>query len=255
VKHGRTIAVIAALLFAAGNGAAAELKVMVTGSMASPLREIAETFARANGHTANVTAGITATVTATLQAGEKTDLVEVTSVGMDQLERETLILPGSKVEIARALIGVAVREGAPVPDISTADAVKRALLEARSITYVNPRFGGQVTVNLKAFLDRLDIADEVTKKVAYAFTGEEAVQKVVKGEADIVLAFVSEILPVRGVKWLGPLPAALQFPTSYSAAIGAGSAHPELARALLEAIKSPAGRRVITDAGLEPVAH
>ena len=79
-----------------------------------------------------MTAGITATVTATLQAGEKTDLVEVTSVGMDQLEREKLILPGSRIEIARALIGVAVREGAATPDISTADGLKRALLEARS---------------------------------------------------------------------------------------------------------------------------
>lgn len=228
---------------------------MVTGSMASPLKEISETFARAHGHTANVTAGITATVTATLQAGEKTDVVEVTSVGMDQLETEKLIVPGSRIEIARALIGVAVREGAAAPDISSADAVKRALLEARSITYVNPRFGGQVSVNLKAFLDRLGIADEVAKKVTYTTTGEEAVQKVAKGETDIVLAFVSEILPVHGVKWLGPLPAALQFPTNYSAAIGAGSANPEAARALLAAITSAEGRRVITNAGLEPIAR
>jgi len=254
VKHGLSIAVIAALLFG-GATSAAELKVMVTGSMASPLKEIAESFARSRGHTANVTAGITATVTATLQAGEKTDVVEVTSVGMDQLEREKLILPGSRIEIARALIGVAVREGAAAPDISSADSVKRALLEARSITYVNPRFGGQVSINLKAFLDRLGIADEVAKKVTYTTTGEEAVQKVAKGETDMVIAFVSEILPVRGVKWLGPLPAALQFPTNYSAAIGAGSANPELARALLAAITSTEGRRVITNAGLEPIAR
>ena len=85
MKHGLSIAVIAALLFG-GATSAAELKVMVTGSMASPLKEIAESFARSRGHTANVTAGITATVTATLQAGEKTDVVEVTSVGMDQLD-------------------------------------------------------------------------------------------------------------------------------------------------------------------------
>jgi molybdate transport system substrate-binding protein len=254
VKHRLAIAVVAALLVS-GAASAAELKVMVTGSMASPLKEIAETFARAHGHTANVTAGITATVTATLQAGEKTDLVEVTSVGMDQLEKEKLIVPGSRIEIARALIGVAVREGAAAPDISSADAVKRALLEARSITYVNPRFGGQVSANLKAFLDRLGIADEVTKKTSYTTTGEEAVQSVAKGETDMVLAFVSEILPVRGVKWLGPLPTALQFPTSYSAAIGAGIANPEIARALLSAIRSAEGRRVITDAGLEPIAH
>ncbi len=254
MKHGGLIAFAAALLFGASAGAA-ELKVMVTGSMATPLKAIAESFARRNGHTANVTAGITTTVTATLQAGEKADLVEVTSVGMDQLEREKLIVPGSRIEIARALIGIAVREGAALPDISSVEVLKRALLQARSITFVNPRFGGQVSVNLNAFLDRLGIADEVTKKTAYAFTGEEAVQKVAKGEAEIVLAFVSEILPVKGVKWLGPLPAAVQVPTSYSAAIGVGSANPEIARALLAAITSPEGRRVITDAGLEPVAH
>ena len=194
-------------------------------------------------------------MTATLQAGEKADLVEVTSVGMDQLEREKLIVPGSRIEIARALIGVAVREGAPAPDISSTGGTQAGAARARSITYVNPRFGGQVSVNLKAFLDRLGIAADVEKKAQLAFTGEEAVQKVVSGEADIVLAFVSEILPVKGAKWLGPLPAAVQVPTSYSAAIGAGSTNPELARALLGAITSPEGRRVITDAGLEPVAH
>ncbi len=254
MKQAGTIAFVIALLFGASAGAA-ELKVMVTGSMATPLKEIAESFATQNGHTANVTAGITTTVTATLQAGEKADLVEVTSVGMDQLEREKLILPGSRIEIARALIGVAVREGAAAPDISNAEALKRALLQAKSITFVNPRFGGQVSVNLRTFLDRLGIAEEVTKKTAYAFTGEEAVQKVVKGEAEIVLAFVSEILPIKGAKWLGPLPAAVQVPTSYSAAVGAGSANPELARALLAAITSEEGRRVITDAGLEPVVQ
>jgi molybdate transport system substrate-binding protein len=255
VKHIRSLALVAVLLAAAGSGAAAELKVMVTGSMAAPLREIAESFARKNGHTANVTAGITATVTATLKTGETTDVVEVTTVGMDQLEKEKLILPGSRMEIARGLIGVAVREGEAMPDISTADAIRRVLLDARSITYVNPRFGGQVSANLKAFLDRLGVADEVTKKTAYTTTGEEAVQRVARGETEIVLAFVSEILPIRGVKWLGPLPAALQVPTSYSAAIGAGSANPELARALLAAIASPEGRRGIADAGLEPIAR
>jgi molybdate transport system substrate-binding protein len=254
VKQAAVIAFVAALLAGASAGAA-ELKVMVTGSMATPLKEIAESFAKRNGHTANVIAGITASVTATLQAGDTTDLVEVTSVGMDQLEKQKLILPGSRVEIARALIGVAVREGAPVPDISSADALKRTLLEARSITFVNSRSGGQVSVNLRAMLDRLGITDEVTKKTTYTITGDEAIQRVVKGETEIVLAFVSEILPVKGAKWLGPLPAGLQFPTNYSAAIGAGSANPDLARALIGAITSPEGRRVIADAGLEPVAR
>ena len=255
MNRGGTIAVVTALLLAAGHVAAAELKVMVTGSMAAPLREIAETFVRKNGHTAAVMAGITTTVTATLQAGEKADLVEVTSVGMDQLARENLIRSESRVEIARALICLAVREGAAVPDISTQEAVARTLRDARSITYVNPRFAGQVGTNMMTFLDRVGVREDVAKKAALAFTGEEAVQKIAKGEADIVIAFVSEIVPVHGVKWLGPLPANLQVPTSYSAAIGAGSANPELARALLEEIGTVESQRVITAAGLEPVAR
>jgi molybdate transport system substrate-binding protein len=157
------------------------------------------------------------------------------------------------VEIARALIGVAVRDGAAVLDISTPEALKRALLQARSVTYVNPRFAGQVGTNLMTFLTRLGIVDEVANKNVLTFTGEEAVQKVARGEADIVLAFVSEILPVRGVRWLGPLPASMQVPTSYSAAVGARSAHPELARALLDKVQAPDGQRIIREAGLEPV--
>ena len=254
MTYGRMIALLAALLLASGDGAAAELKVMVTGSMAAPLKEIAETFARRNGYSVEITVGITTTVSATLEAGEKPDLIEVTSFGMDQLEQEKLIRAGSRIEIARAVIGIAVRDGAAVPDISTSEGLQRALRQARSIAYVNPRFAGQVGANMLAFLERLGIADEVRKKAALAFTGEEAVQKVAKGEADMVIAFVSEILPVRGIKWLGPLPATLQVPTNYSAAIGAGAAQPELARLLLDAINSADGQRLIMDAGLEPVS-
>ena len=253
MRHSRTTWLVTALLFAAGTGSAAELKVMVTGSMAQPLRQIAERFARDNGHTADVTVGITTTVTATLRAGENADVIEVTSFGMTELERENLIVPESRVEIARAVIGVAVREGAVLPDIATADSLKRALLQARSVAYVNPRFAGQVGTNLMTFLTRLGVNEEVARKSVLALTGEEAVQKVARGEAEIVLAFVSEILPARGVKWLGPIPALLQVPTSYSAAVGSRSANPALARALVAEIQTPDGQRMIREAGLEPV--
>ncbi|MSP94744.1 MAG: ABC transporter substrate-binding protein [Alphaproteobacteria bacterium] len=241
------------MLCASGSAIAAELKMMVTGSMATPLRRIAEDFASRNGHTVNVTVGITTTVSATIRAGEQPDLIEVTSVGMDQLARENLIRVDSRVEIARAVIGIAVKDGAPTPDISTPDALRRAFAGARSITYVNPRFAAQVGVNMMTFLQRLGAMDDVTKKAALALTGDEALEKVAKGEADMAIAFVSEILPIRGIKWLGPIPASLQVPTNYSAALGAGSAHPEAARALLEAIRGADGQRAIKEAGLEPV--
>ena len=250
-----TIAAASSLVFATAGAFAAELKVYVSGAMAHALEEISKDFVKKNGHTLDFVVGTTGVLQDRVRKGEKADVIEVTSVGMDQLEKEKLILPGSRTEIAHALIGVAVREGAPVPDISTAEALKRTLLGARSITFVNSRSGGQVSVNLRAMLDRLGITDEVTKKTTFTITGEEAIQRVVKGESEIVLAFVSEILPVKGAKWLGPMPAGLQFPTSYSAAIGAGSANPELARALIAAIRNAEGRRIISNAGLEPVEH
>jgi molybdate transport system substrate-binding protein len=240
-------------MLAGGDASAAELKVMATGSMAAPLRRIAESFAKETGHTVDVTVGITTTVSATIQAGEMPDLIEVTSFGMDQLERQGFIRAGSRMEIAHAVIGIAVRDGTALPNIATQEALAATLRRARSIAYVNPRFAGQVGVNLMAFLDRLGMRSEVTKKAALAFTGEEAVGKAAKGEAELAIAFVSEILPVQGAKWLGPLPAGLQVPTAYSAAIGAGSAHPELARALLDRVRSPDGARLIREAGLEPV--
>ena len=125
-------AIVMAALLAAASVQAAELKVMVTGSMAAPIKRIAEDFARKNGHKADVVSGITTTVTATLQAGDKADAIEVTSFGMAQLAREKLIQAGSNREIARAVIGLAVREGAALPDISTPEALARALRAART---------------------------------------------------------------------------------------------------------------------------
>lgn len=249
----RFAAFFAALLIACSESAAAGLTVLATGSMGAPLQKIADNFAKKTGHEVNVTVGITTTVTATLQAGDTADLVEVTSFGMDQLARENLVASESRRNIARAVIGLAVRDGFPSAHISTPDAVKRVLANAKTIAYVNPRVAGQVGVNMMAFLDKLGVRDDVAKKAALAFTGEEAVQKVAKGEADLVIAFVSEIFPVSGVKWLGPLPAPLQVPTLYSAAIGAKSANAETARLLLDAIQSVEGRRIIAEAGLEPI--
>lgn len=249
----RFAAALTALLLVCRHTSAAELSVLATGSMGAPLQRIAEGFAKRTGQEVSVTVGITTTVTATLQAGDAADLVEVTSTGMDQLAREKLILPESRREIARAVIGLAVKSGTAPADISTHDAVKRVLANAKSIAYVNPRVAGQVGVNMMTFLDKLGAKDEVSKKTSLALTGEEAVQKVAKGEADLVIAFVSEILPVHGVKWLGPLPASVQVPTCYSAAIGAKSTDGETARLLLDAIQKEEGRRIIAEAGLEPV--
>jgi molybdate transport system substrate-binding protein len=248
------LSVAVPLLLAGASAYAAQVKVLVSGAMAHALQEISEDFTRKNGHTLDFTAGTTGVLQDKLRAGEKADVIEVTSAGMDALEKEKLVVPGTRVELARALVGVAVREGAPVPDISTPEALKQRLIAARMVAYIDPKLGGQAGQTIVALLQRLGVTDEVVKKSTYGKTGAEAVQKMAAGDADIAISFVSEIMPIKGAKLVGPLPPALQNPSSYAAAVPAGSPNPELARALLRAMTTPDSGRIMTQAGLEPIA-
>ena len=249
-----SIAVLS-LLFAGALANAAQLKVMASGAMAHALQEISADFARKNGHTLDFAAGTTGVLQNKVRAGEKPDIIEVTSAGMDALEKEKLVVPGTRVELARALMGVAVPQGAALPDISTPDAVKQRLMSARSVAYIDPKLGGQAGAAIVGFLKQMGIADEVAKKSVLGKTGADAVQKMAAGEADIAISFMSEIMPIKGAKLVGPLPAALQKPSSYAAAIGLGSPNPEAARALLKAMATPDAHRVMREAGLEPIAQ
>src|SRR5690242_13952534 len=113
------VASIAALSLVSASANAAQVRVLVSGAMAHALEEISQDFTKKNGHTLDFVVGTTGVVQDKVRMGEKADIVEVTSAGMDQLEKEKLVMPGTRVELARALIGVAVKDGAPVPDIST----------------------------------------------------------------------------------------------------------------------------------------
>lgn len=243
-----------ALLVAPPGANAAQLKVMVSGAMAHALQDISEDFAKKNGHTLDFVVGTTGVIQEKVRAGEKADVVEVTSVGMDALEKEKLVVPGTRAELARALVGVGVRDGAAMPDIATPEALKARLQSAQKVAYIDPKIGGQAGATIVALLQKLGIYDEVLKKTVYGKTGAEAVAKTVAGEADIAISFTSEILPIKGAKLVGPLPAALQNPSSYAGAVGVNSANPEAARALLQAMQSADAGRVFVAAGLEPIA-
>ena len=136
-----TIATAASLVFATAGAFAAELKVYVSGAMAHALEEISKDFVKKNGHTLDFVVGTTGVLQDRVRKGEKADVIEVTSVGMDALEKEKLVVPGTRMEIARANIGVAVREGAAPIDISTTEALKQRLLAARGIAYIDPEIG------------------------------------------------------------------------------------------------------------------
>ncbi len=241
------------LLLAGANAHAAQLEVKASGAMSHALQEVSEDFARKNGHTLNFVAGTTGVLQDKLRKGEKTDIIEVTSAGMDALEKEKLVVPGTRVELASALIGVAVRDGAPMPDISTVDALKQRLMAAKSVAYIDPKVGGQAGAAIVGFLKQMGIADDVAKKSVYGNTGAEAVQKMAAGQADLAISFISEIKPIKGAKVVGPLPASIQNPSTYAAAVAANSPNPDAARALLKDMTSPEARRIMVDAGLEPI--
>jgi molybdate transport system substrate-binding protein len=250
-----SLAAATSLVFATAGAFAAELKVYVSGAMAHALEEISKDFVKKNGHTLDFVVGTTGVLQDRVRKGEKADLIEVTSVGMDQLEKEKLVVPGTRVELARANIGVAVRDGAPAIDISTPDALKQRLLAARAIAYIDPVAGGQAGAAMVSLLQKLGITEQMKNKTVHGRTGAESVQKMVAGEADIAISFISEILPIKGAKLVGPLPAAVQNPSSYAGAIGAASANQQAARALLAAMQGADAHHVMVDAGLEPIGH
>jgi molybdate transport system substrate-binding protein len=249
------MAAAASLVFATAGAFAAELKVYVSGAMAHALEEISKDFVKKNGHTLDFVVGTTGVLQDRVRKGEKADVIEVTSVGMDALVKENLVVPNTRIDLARANIGVAVRANAPVIDISTPDALKQRLLAARAIAYIDPVVGGQAGAAMVKLLADLGITEQMKNKTVHGRTGAESVQKMVAGEADIAISFISEILPIKGAKLVGPLPAAVQNPSSYAGAVGVNSANQQAARALLAAMRSAEAHHVMVDAGLEPIGH
>ena len=222
--------------------AQAEISVFVGGAMTAPVKEAGAAFARSSGNTLVYVSDTTGALQKRLAAGEKADLVVVTGPGMDMLQKANLVVAASRVDLARALIGVAVKAGAPSPDLSTPDTFKAALLKARSVSYVNPAAGGTSGTYFEGLMQRMGIADAMKAKIVYRNQGSEVADAVAKGEAELGISFTSELQPNKGVKVAGTLPAAIQLPTIYSAAIAANAS--TATRRAPSCVRSPAPRAV-----------
>jgi len=233
--------------------AQAEVKVFVGGAMTGPVKAAGAAFARSAGHTLVYVSDTTGALQKRLAAGEKADLIVVTGPAMDTLQRENRVVAGSRVDLARALIGVAVRAGAASPDLSDADTFKAALLKARSVSYVNPASGGTSGTYFEGLMQRMGIADAMKAKIVYRTQGSEVAEAVAKGEAELGITFTSELQPNTGVKVAGTLPAAIQLPTIYSAAITTAAGNGDAARAFLRTLAGAEGRAALRTAGLEPL--
>jgi molybdate transport system substrate-binding protein len=212
--------------------------------------EIAESFRQETGHTIALSTGTAGGIRQKMTAGDPADVVIVTDTVLEQLAAAGLIHANSRSDIARTGIGVAVREGAPSPDISTVEAFKRSLLAAKSIVYLDPASGATSGVYIAGLLRRLGIADQVKDKTLL-WPGGFAAEAVAKGQAELCLHQISEILPVKGVRLVGPLPREIQKITTYAAALSTGAGAPTGARAFIAFLTRPTYKAKFAAAGLD----
>jgi molybdate transport system substrate-binding protein len=230
----------------------ARIKVMSAGAVQSMVTALGTEFAKANGHELDLNFATVGQLRERLTGGEKTDLAIMSESAVAALNKTGLFVPGSIGNLGRTRTGVVIKEGAPKPDIATVEAFKRTLLNAKAVSYSDPKGGGSSGTFFAGLLERLGIAEQVNKTAVLKKRGFEVARAVVDGEADIGTTFISEILTINGAVVAGPLPAELDNPNVYTAAIHKDAAQRDAAVALLAALSDPAGRSRWIAAGLEP---
>jgi len=227
-----------------------ELIVFSAGAVRAIVTELSEAFRQETGHAVALSFGTVGVTRGKLASAAPVDVVIMTDTAVDDVIREGGLVAGSRADLARTGMGVGVRDGAPRPDISTPEAFKATLLAAKSLVYVDPAQGATSGIHFKSVLERLGIADAVRAKTQLVAGGYPA-EKVASGEAELVVHQISEIVPVKGVVMIGPLPADLQKVTVYSAGLATRSTHPEAARAFVAFLTRPAFRPKFAAAGLD----
>jgi molybdate transport system substrate-binding protein len=247
----RPALVLAALILGTATASPAELRLYSGGAPRDALQSLIPQFERQSGHCVRSTFGLVTVIQQKLTAGEKADVVLLPVPLLDAVGKNVVMRRDSQAVLARVGIGVVVRAGASAPDISTADAVRRMLLDARSIVHSDP--STPTASHLTRLFARLGVAEAVNRKLTIKAAIDGGVELVAKGEAEVGMFLVSEILPTKGIALAGPLPAELQSFVTYGAAIPTDSAAAEPAAAFVRFISDTAHRQRWTAAGFEPM--
>jgi molybdate transport system substrate-binding protein len=249
----RALAVAVALFAGTAPTRAAEIDAFISTAIKSVTDELLPPFARQSGHTIAASFAPSGALIPRLDRGEPVDVFLTDSTAIDDLIARGKIMPG-RVDLARTGIGIAVRKGAPRPDVSSAQALRRALLAAKSIGHAAAAGGSITAAHIEGVFARLGIAAEVAPKVRLAAGGPNGRVSVLvsSGEAEIGLQQVSELLSNPDVEVIGMLPAELQLTTLYSGGVTTGARQPEAARALIRAMTAPSAAAVYKARGLDP---
>jgi molybdate transport system substrate-binding protein len=246
---------VVALLLLSRPVAADELRVMTSGTFTAAFLELAPRFERATGHrlvAATTSLGVGAdSIPSRLQRREPADVVIVDDDTMRALIAGRTVIAATRTPLARSGIGMAVRAGALKPDISSVDALRRALLQATSVAYSSSVSGRYIVSEL---YQRLGIANEMAAK-SRRIEGERVGAVVARGEAEIGFQQTSELLPVPGIDYVGPLPSEVQRVSVFSAAVAAHAGNRVAAEALIRFLASADAAAAVTATGLEPVAR
>jgi len=230
---------------------AAEVKMVASVALTSALDELIPAFERATGNKVTIGYGLAAELKKRILEGDPADVVILTKPMMDDLQMQDKLSPGSLVSVGGTAVAVAARAGAPKPDINSVDALKHALLSAKSIVYADPAKGGLSGVHFARVLERLGLTEQLKAKTILV-PGAQAAEVVAKGEAELGVGQASEILPVRGAQLVGPLPGDLASVTVFTAGVGAGTKSSEAAKALVQFLTGPVAAPVFKANGFEP---
>jgi molybdate transport system substrate-binding protein len=233
----------------------ASLRVLSARALTVVVSQVASEFQTASGCHVELVFGTVGALQAKLEAGELADVVIVSALAIERLEKTGRVREGGRRAIGRAGIGLAVRDGAKRPDIATPDAFKATLLNVHSIAVSDPSVGGSAGTYLANLFERMGVSEDLKRKVLPQRNGADVARCVAEGRADIGLTQLSEMVGVAGIDIVGELPAPLAHDTAYVAAIGSGCGKTGLANDFIWALVSPAARRLLVAAGLKPPSH
>ena len=249
-----TLGILGAMLLS-GAASAAEVRVMISGGLTAAYKALVPEFERATGHKVLTAYGpsmgtTTNAIPVRLERGEPADVLIMVGYALDDLAKQGKVVQDSRVELVKSPIGVAVKSGAPKPDISSAEAVKRALLAAKTVAYSDSASGVYVSTEMFGKLGITDAMKDKARKIPATPVGEI----VARGDAEIGFQQMSELKPVEGIDIIGPLPDELQKITVFSAGIATVSKEPDAGKALIKFLASPAARGEIVKSGMDPIA-
>jgi molybdate transport system substrate-binding protein len=227
------------------------LKVFCARSMHVAVTTLAHQFAAQAGRVPDIVFEPMGALQARLAAGETADVLIPATSAIDALMKAGALVAGSRAEVARAPIGIAIRDGAPVPDIATPEAFKAMLSAARAVALSDPAVGGSAGIYLRDLFVRIGLADMIAAKTVRQKSGVAAADAVGRGEADLAMTFIPELLQGKGVRIIGPLPPPHGHVTGYAAGVPVASKAPDAAQAFIAMLTAPATRGVWTAAGFE----